>query len=121
MSAPSKSVVNKLDNPAHAKVSRRHGIDPTRRSRNQNLTEGRKEREERNLLSLLSLRSWCEKILRQCVGLFKAAYRGGDGALTSSFQKKSALHSQGARSSFSLFVKLNTESTAEEQQTAATY
>ena len=27
MSAPSKAVLNKLDNPAHAKVSRRHGID----------------------------------------------------------------------------------------------
>jgi hypothetical protein len=27
MSAPSKAVLNKLANPAHAKVSRRHGID----------------------------------------------------------------------------------------------
>jgi hypothetical protein len=27
MGAPSKAVLNKLANPAHAKVSRRHGID----------------------------------------------------------------------------------------------
>jgi hypothetical protein len=27
VSAPSKAVLNKLDNPAHAKVSRQHGID----------------------------------------------------------------------------------------------
>ena len=27
MSAPSKAVINKLDNPAHAKANHRHGIE----------------------------------------------------------------------------------------------